>query len=331
MLTAALILILILPILCLCDKIKMKQREQSINEIKKGRKCAGKANPELEKKIYDELDAELAPYLDIVDPKANVGLVVKQLRDKYEPGVNHQIYPEIPGNLPRQRKDNYDAVLWYSCHKHNIKYSSRLSIDLKHNVNKETAMTNLKRDKYVPFPEQYEITFENMEAKHDWFMKKYNEITLDYCASLYGERRLVHNCEPVLFFKGEELYQVVPKNRAEAVSGVKVPMKILLDCPYNPSKEEFEQFLIDNPEIWCKIKKVSEYFDDCPPLPPILPPRIVRTQRTLSERVCDAGGEISKELIRLYDSTARAKLVRLGVTQLTLTNTPRLSDYYGVN
>lgn len=320
MLTALLIVLLLLPIFLLWDKSKRINNEKLINDIKSSK---GKTNPELQKKIYDEFDAELAPILDIVDPNANVGLVVKELRDKYEPGVRHDIVPEstYPDFL---RTDNYLAVLQYSWYKHNIRdiqfeiqligWSSRF----KHGREFETPeeiLSNLKERKIKVSTKLMDEAFSDMENKHEWFMDRYNKKCRDTWFSIYGEETKVNGVEPVLFFAGEEIYEVIPKTRIE-IGHREIPNGIYVQ-QQKLSREDFATFLVDHPDIWCSIKKVTEFFEDCPLLPPLLPKRIIRKYRTLRQRIMDSGDGLVRELNKIYDCTAIPKLKSYGITELS--------------
>ena len=312
MLTALLIVLLILPLLLLADKIKRNQREKHINDVKSGRGVKrGKSDPVLQKQIRDEFIAETAPYLDIVDPKANLGLVIKQLRDKYEPGVEHKVIPESTC-VNYQRIKNYVAVVRYSWHKANIPYTTVLNWCLDEVETKEQLIPIIK-EKHPEFPvEQIEVTFDDMENKHKWFMERYNKKCKDYWLRKYGNERRVIDAEPTLFFAGEDIYEVLPFGYY--TDGM-IPLEILREQCFAKTREEFEQFLIDNPEIWCRIKKVTEFFEDCPLLPPLLPRQLHRKYRTLRQRMYDSLSYFN-ESGALASSYMKPRLAKYGITEL---------------
>lgn len=310
MLTALLIVLLVLPLLLLADKIKQNQREKLINDVKSGRGVKrGKSDPVLQKKIRDEFIAETAPYLDIVDPKANLGLVIKQLRDKYEPGVEHKVIPENTG-INYRRIGNYLAVVQYSWYKAHIPYTAVLDYRLDEVETKEQIIPIIKEED-PEFPvEQIEVTFDDMENKHKWFMERYNKKCKDYWLRKYGNERRVIDAEPTLFFAGEEIYEVLP---FEYHSDDSMPWQILGKRYF--TKEEFEQFLIDNPEVWCRIKKVTEFFEDCPALPGVLPLCLHRKYRTLRQRMYDSLSYFN-ESGALASSYIKPRLAKYGITEL---------------
>lgn len=328
MLTALLIVLLLLPILLLWDKSKRINNEKLINDIKSAK---GKTNPELQKKLFDKFDAELAPILDIVDPNANVGLVVKELRDKYEPGVRHDIVPEstYPNFL---RVDNYLAILQYSWYKHNIRdiqFEIRL-IDLSSRFKNgrefetpEEILSNLKERKIKAPTKLMNEAFSDMENKHEWFMDRYNKKCRDTWFSLYREETRVVGVEPVLFFAGEEIYEVVPKTRIE-IGHREIPNGIYVQ-QQKLSREDFATFLADNPDIWCSIRKVTEFFEDCPLLPPLLPKRIIRKYRTIRQRIYESGRRLSEEFDKIYEPVV-AKLKSYGVTEFVT-----IESDFGIN
>ena len=313
MLTALLVALLLLPIFLLWDKKKRKDNERRIEAIKNAK---GKSNPELQKKLYDEFDAELAPILNIVDPNANVGLIVKELRDKYEPGVRHAIIPEhASSNF--YRVQNYLAVLQYSWYKHNIheiQFKIKLDTTSLGNYNgiefetPEEVLSNLKERGVKVSAKLMKEAFSDMENKHGWFMDRYNLKCRDWWLSVYGTENRVYNKEPILHFAGEEIYEVVP------LRGSMGNCTVLGVEEGKLSREDFATFLVDHPDIWCKIKKVTEFFKDCPLLPPLLPKRIIRKHRTLLQRALDSD-QLGRELSKIYAPVVE-KLKSYGVTEL---------------
>lgn len=310
MLTALLIVLLVLPLLLLADKIKQNQREKLINDVKSGRGVKrGKSDPVLQKQIRDEFIAETAPYLDIVDPKANLGLVIKQLRDKYEPGVEHKVIPENTG-INYRRIENYLAVVRYSWRKYHLQYTDMFSYTIHKTETQEQIISAIK-EKGIKVPiEPIEGTFDNMENKHEWFMERYNKKCKDYWLRKYGNERRVIDAEPTLFFAGEDIYEVLP---FKYYSDDRMPWEILGN--QSLSREEFELFLIDNPEIWCRIKKVTEFFEDCPLLPPLLPRQLHRKYRTLRQRMYDSLSYFN-ESGALASSYIKPRLAKYGITEL---------------
>lgn len=325
MLTALLIALLLLPIFLLWDKSKRISNKKLIDDIKSTK---GKIDLALEKKIRDEFNAELAPILDIVDPNANVGLVVKELRDKYEPGVWHDIVAER-ATSKIQRLINYEAVFQYSWYKHNIR-DIQFKIWLYNNYlfngkenefeTPEEVISNLKERNIKVPTKLIKEACSDIENKHEWFMDKYKKKSRDNWLSLYGDQGSEDsNIEPLLFFAGEEIYEVVPTNRME-ISNVSMPCGITTQVQ-KLSREEFAAFLVDHPDVWCRIKKVTEFFEDCPLLPPLLPKRMMRKYRTLRERIRDSGGKLSEELSKVYHCTVGEKLKSYGVD-----TSPRIID-----
>lgn len=311
MLTALLIVLLILPLFLLADKIKRNEREKLINDVKSGRGVKrGKSDPVLQKQIEDQFIAETAPYLDIVDPKANVGLVLKQLRDKYEPGVEHKVIPEST-YVNRQRIENYLAVVRYSWHKAHIPYTTVLNCELDVAVTKEQIISLLKKYSELPI-EPFEGTFDDMENKHKWFMERYNKKCKEYWLRRYGHETRVVDAEPTLFFAGEDIYEVLP---FKYYTDNMIPSEILSEQCFAKTKEEFEQFLIDNPEVWCRIKKVTEFFEDCPVLPALLPLCLHRKYRTLRKRIYDSLSFFG-EWSALWGSYVKPRLAEHGITEI---------------
>lgn len=311
MLTALLIVVLVLPLLLLADKIKRNEREKLINDVKSGRGVKrGKSDPVLQKKIRDEFLAETAPYLDIVDPKANLGLVIKQLRDKYEPGVEHKVIPEDT-YINYQRIENYLAVVRYSWHKAHIPYTTVLNCRLSEVETKEEIISLLKKYSKLPI-EPFEVTFDDMENKHKWFMERYNKKCKDYWLRKYSNERRVIDAEPTLFFAGEDIYEVLPfKYYTDGM----IPSEIVSEQCFAKTREEFEQFLIDNPEVWCRMKKVTEFFEDCPVLPALLPLCLHRKYRTLRQRMYDSLSYFN-ESGALAASYMKPRLAKYGITEL---------------